>query len=174
MFSKNYILVVFIASILLVLSVANKTLATDVMTTSNEDYIEVLANDTIKKYSKQDFLDKFGKDEMSKEIIEMYFARRKAARLSSLISLPLGTGVFLGAEQLALLIGSAAVSQTLFLVLAVPAIGLAIFFTVKGVKEWLTYTKKHLRNDLILYKDFGKYSNRIQKYIDTETEQQQK
>ncbi len=133
----------------------------------NEDY----------KISRSEFTKRYSYSDTSKAIIDLYFYRRRAAFFNTVFSLPIATALFIADDELCALIksddpqkiGKYEGYQTIAFLSTEPLIiAGGIFFFCRGINDYRIYTKKHLLQDLVLYRQQGQMKTRVYQYLESD------
>jgi hypothetical protein len=121
------------------------------------------------KISLNEFDKLYGFNDTAKYIIDIYRFGRKIGWRNSIISLPAGAALFAGADY--------AITRyvftkdedrqfSTFMVVCVPIVFGSIVYFARGLLHLKIYTKKHLLEDLVLYRQKHEFRSRVYQYME--------
>ena len=119
--------------------------------------------------SLNEFEKKYGYNDTAKYIIDVYRYARKIGYRNSVVSLPLGAAFFAGADYA---ITNYVFTKdedrqfSTFMVVCVPIVFGSVAYFVRGILHLKLYTKKHLLEDLVLYRQKHEFRSRVYQYME--------
>lgn len=121
------------------------------------------------KMSLNEFDKVYGFNDTAKYIIDIYRYGRGVGKRNTILSLPLGAALYVGADYAIanyVFTNDEARQSSTFLVVAAPIVVGSVVYFIRGLVHLKIYTKKHLLQDLVLYRQKKEFRSRVYQYMD--------
>ncbi len=120
------------------------------------------------KINKDLFYARYGSSKYNEDAIFLYYSVRKKSYLQATLAAPIAIGGLLLSNYAINKLKNVKTQNNLRILTTIPLVGFGAGLTFVGIIRSVRYTKKHLLQDMILYKQRGIVTERISNYIDND------